>query len=133
MGSRGGPLWQRLSVSTPAQGSSHTAPAQGSSQAAPEQQPHSTSTPVVHVEHADGTCRTKPLPAAAAAGPTAHHPFWPWLDAWLQGRRLQASTQLRKLPFDFWGGLVGFLGYGLKDACPQPGEVPDAGLLFVDR
>ena len=40
----------------------------------------------VTLEDAQGRTETVPLTAlqpGEALGPTAHHPFWPWLDAWL--------------------------------------------------
>ena len=42
-----------------------------------------------------------------------------------------------QLPFDFWGGYVGYLGYELKAECGCPGRHvsshPDAALFLADR
>ena len=42
-----------------------------------------------------------------------------------------------ELPFDFWGGLVGYLGYELKAACggrqAHASPTPDAMLFLADR
>ena len=62
------------------------------------------------------------------------------MDSWLRSRRLCDVGHLQELHFDFWGGLVGYLGYGLKhQGCsggsadsPLP-QLPDAGLVFADR
>ena len=138
MGARGGPLWQRIRVSS----NSHAGSPQlsGSNPAVQTQaaQQHSgagsAAAPAVFMEDVQGRQHMQVLDhSREALGPTAKHPFWPWLDAWLRNRCLHASPELEQLPFDFWGGLVGFLGYGLKDAQPPLASVPDAGLVFADR
>ncbi len=47
------------------------------------------------------------------------------------------ESQASQLPFNFWGGLVGYLGYELKAECggahTHAATTPDAALFFADR
>ncbi len=42
-----------------------------------------------------------------------------------------------ELPFDFWGGFVGYIGYELKRECgaaaAHSAPTPDAAFSFADR
>ena len=64
--------------------------------------------------------------------------WWPFLEQLLASHRYGACEQADKeLPFDFWGGLVGYLGYELKaesggDAA-HTSSVPDAAFFLADR
>ncbi|KAJ9505007.1 hypothetical protein QJQ45_009505 [Haematococcus lacustris] len=67
-------------------------------------------------------------------------PFFLFLKNLVAELRLpQASTAADQgqLPFDFQGGLVGYLGYELKAECggeaAHPSPTPDAALLLADR
>ena len=61
--------------------------------------------------------------------------FWEWLDDHLEWQN--SSFKKNILPFEFWGGLVGFLGYELKAQCGSDNihhsTVPDAAFFFIDR
>ena len=64
--------------------------------------------------------------------------WWPFLEQLLASYRYQACEKADgELPFDFWGGLVGYLGYELKaesggDAA-HSSAVPDAAFFLADR
>lgn len=64
--------------------------------------------------------------------------WWPFLEQLLGSHRYQECDKAEKqLPFDFWGGLVGYLGYELKaesggDAA-HTSYVPDAAFFLADR
>ena len=64
--------------------------------------------------------------------------WWPFLEQLLASYRYQACEKADgELPFDFWGGLVGYLGYELKaesgsDAA-HSSTVPDAAFFVADR
>jgi hypothetical protein len=65
-------------------------------------------------------------------------PFLPYLSRLLGSHRLRvAPGDAVGLPFNFWGGLVGYLGYELKAECGgrgvHRGSAPDAGFLLSDR
>lgn len=60
--------------------------------------------------------------------------WWPYLEQLLDKFRCTFDVSL---PFDFCGGLVGYLGYELKAECgaeaPFRSELPDAAFFLVDR
>ncbi len=64
--------------------------------------------------------------------------WWPFFEQTLASYRyLECEKAHRELPFDFWGGLVGYLGYELKaetggDAA-HDSSVPDAAFFLADR
>ena len=161
MGGRGGPLWQRITYacqasmpSTPPTSQPMQQPSAEASAKPAQASPGPSADPggdagrpisgTVSVEDSQGITRHQALPALDSVSSGAYggsdQAFWAWLDNWLRSRRLAGSCQhLQGLPFDFWGGLVGYLGYGLKhQGCrdssggPLP-QLPDAGLLFADR
>ena len=64
--------------------------------------------------------------------------WWPLLEELLASHRFQATEQGgRELPFDFWGGLVGYLGYELKaesgGSAAHTSDLPDAAFFLADR
>ena len=64
--------------------------------------------------------------------------WWPFLEELLGSHRYQADEQARReLPFDFWGGLVGYLGYELKaesgGSAAHASDLPDAAFFLADR
>ena len=66
--------------------------------------------------------------------------FFDWLGRELSTYRCCISSiTAADLPFDFWGGLVGYIGYELKAECggqlvhTTPTQCPDASLFFTDR
>ena len=89
MGGRGGPLWRHVTFHLPPPGGSDPA-ALG----------------VLRCEDARGHVTT------------LHTSFLPWLDGTLRTLRCAVEEGAAEaLPFDFWGGLVGYLGYELKAEC----------------
>jgi para-aminobenzoate synthetase len=74
---------------------------------------------------------------------TGESSFWDWLNAELRSWRVSNGVENQKegssvLPFDFCGGLIGYLGYELKaDGCggkaAHVSTTPDATLFLVDQ
>jgi aminodeoxychorismate synthase component I len=60
-----------------------------------------------------------------------------YLKAWLPYPGSPTISQAQSLPFQFWGGFVGYFGYEFKQDCgfetPYPSPWPDVWLLFADR
>ena len=115
MGGRGGPLWRRITYKLPSL--EQFAAANGS---------RSTLT---------GTLTTTDAAARQNARRTT---FWAWLEAEMERWRCRVDpVAAAALPFNFWGGLVGYLGYELKAECggaaAHQADTPDAALLLVDR
>ena len=64
--------------------------------------------------------------------------WWPFLEELLGSHSYQADEQAgQELPFDFWGGLVGYLGYELKaesgGSAAHTSDLPDAAFFLADR
>jgi para-aminobenzoate synthetase len=64
--------------------------------------------------------------------------LWDFLERSCEQWQCGITSQLAAtLPFDFWGGYVGYLGYELKAECggsdTHQSELPDAALFRVDR
>ena len=64
--------------------------------------------------------------------------IWDYLKELLQAYKLPTSGSLaEQLPFDFWGGLVGYLGYELKAELgglhAHQAATPDAAMFLADR
>lgn len=64
--------------------------------------------------------------------------LWDFLERSCKQWQCRVTPQLAAtLPFDFWGGYVGYLGYELKAECggsdTHQSELPDAALFRVDR
>ncbi len=61
--------------------------------------------------------------------------FLDYIEAQL--REKKSSEHPQQLPFEFTGGLVGYLGYEIKAECDAPGSYdspyPDAAMFFADR
>lgn len=70
---------------------------------------------------------------------TQHHlSVWDYLRQQLQDNRLEIDDEIaQQLPFDFWGGYVGYLGYELKAECggdnAHQAQTPDAAMFLADR
>ncbi len=117
MGGRGGPLWQRITYQM-SSSTSAAVPAAG----------HTTAQHgVVLTEDVDGTQREEVVPS-----------FFCWLEQRLAQLRLsQQGSAAAELPFDFWGGFVGYLGYELKRECGfangHDAATPDAAMFLADR
>ena len=117
MGGGGGPLWQRITYWLPA----------------PEPQPQSRGSPAAE---AGGT-----LVIEGSVGPvrsTEGTPFFDWLEQQLRDRRCRRPLETAiGLPFNFWGGFVGYLGYELKAECgganSHAAPTPDAAFFLADR
>ncbi len=64
--------------------------------------------------------------------------LWDFLEQQLAAQRCRVSAEAAAaLPFDFWGGYVGYLGYELKAQCggsaAHASDLPDAALFCIDR
>lgn len=65
-------------------------------------------------------------------------PFMDYLEQELQDLELEVDGKVAEdLPFNFWGGFVGYLGYEMKAECGgelcHDSPFPDAAWYFVDR
>ena len=63
---------------------------------------------------------------------------WDYLRSQLCQHKLQIDEETaQQLPFDFWGGYVGYLGYELKAECggdnAHQAPTPDAAMFLADR
>ncbi len=89
--------------------------------------------PLGRLLHYDADCRS--LRVERKDGETQHLPESVLDYCARELKRLHADGP--KLPFDFIGGFVGYLGYELRCECgaesARSGPLPDAGLLFCDR
>ncbi len=64
--------------------------------------------------------------------------IWDYLRDQLGQHRIQIDDETaQQLPFDFWGGYVGYLGYELKAECGgdnvHQAPTPDAAMFLADR
>lgn len=154
MGGRGGPLWKRITYKLPPpteaphqnKSNEHAAvrpagdqcPSSGgasnsghAADTGTDSCEDSTSQPSpcagqFQIEHVDGTCTS------------SQQAFFEYLDAQLQRQKLRISSDAAsQLPFNFWGGFVGYLGYELKAECggknTHASGMPDTALFFCDR
>lgn len=111
MGARGGRLWRRITYCLPVQ---HCTASGGGTVTSIDADGHSTK---------------------------LETPFWDWLDEQLTTLRLspqaEKSAAAAALPFEFWGGLIGYLGYELKAECGgkavHVAGTPDAAFFLVDQ
>ncbi|KAG1659328.1 hypothetical protein FOA52_010376 [Chlamydomonas sp. UWO 241] len=116
MGGRctGGPLWRRITYRLP---------------------PPDASDACSHARLPMGTLEEED--ASGRVTSTSTH-FLPYLDDLLRRHRLSvAPGDADQLPFNFWGGLVGYLGFELKAECggrnAHASPTPDAAFLLADR
>ena len=119
MGGRGGPLWRRVHYHLPS---------------LEERKAHSTATEG-EAALPPGTLVETDALGRRAARRTA---LLPWLRALLARLRCRIDPALAAaLPFDFWGGLVGYWGYELKAECggaaAHASPLPDAAFFVADR
>lgn len=118
MGSAGGPLWQRVTYWLPP----------------PEEPSHADVSPAI--ASVGGTLITEN--SAGSISSTTGTCFFDWLDRELGEHRCRRSVEAAEaLPFDFWGGYVGYLGYELKAECggdnSHASSSPDAAFFLADR
>lgn len=64
--------------------------------------------------------------------------MWDHLGHQLKVHRIDIHDEsAQQLPFDFWGGFVGYLGYELKAECggdnAHEAATPDAAMFLADR
>ncbi|KAK9835181.1 hypothetical protein WJX81_004045 [Elliptochloris bilobata] len=108
MGARGGPLWRRVTYRLPAAG----APGPSNPGA---------------LELVDACGRQQRLRTT----------FLDWLEGELARWRVVDTRAAAALPFDFWGGCIGYLGYELKAECGgasrHAARTPDAAVFLADR
>lgn len=117
MGGAGGPLWQRVTYWLP--------PPE------PLAQPSRSPTSVA----AEGKLI---IEDSAGIVNTTETRFFDWLEEQLRSRRCRRPEETAAgLPFDFWGGFVGYLGYELKAECGaascHEAPTPDAAFFLADR
>lgn len=118
MGSRGGRLWKRLCFKLYPQKARSTN--------------NQLNTGIMEIENASGDRQT------------IHCRFFDFIDEqiahlkqlYYMGRQ-ESIDEFSALPFDFWGGFVGYLGYELKAECEgnnrYQSRLPDATLYLADR
>jgi para-aminobenzoate synthetase len=97
LGGPGGPLWRRVTYRLPSMAASNGSSGTG----AAADQPRGT----VTVRAADGSETRQ------------QGPLQPWIARFLEAHRVPVSGAQAGLPFDFWGGLVGYVGYEVKAEC----------------
>lgn len=118
MGGTGGPLWQRVTYWLPP----------------PEPLTQSNRSPATVA--AGGKLVVEDSNAIQSS--TTGTPFFDWLEQQLRTRRCRRPAETAAgLPFDFWGGFVGYLGYELKAECGgancHASSTPDAAFFLADR
>lgn len=166
MGGRGGALWRRVTYRLPPP-SSPLPPAGAAQMDATENGGSSSGAEGAGASGAADNCgasgsashsatATGPRTAAArdACGEvieewadghvvSSRQPFFEYLERQLAapGQRLVLDpadpADASNLPFDFWGGFAGYLGYELKAECggrnAHAAATPDAAMFFADR
>ena len=148
MGSRGGPLWCRVQYTLPPVPSQSEGFSKGKLQHACSSSNHNhvdSSSSGSSRESRDGSSTPEGLlHVTKADGSTEIHrqSIWTYLEQQLAVLQLEDATTLaaaaEQLPFNFWGGFVGYLGYELKAECggrQAHGAVdtPDAAFFFADQ
>ena len=135
MGGRGGQLWRRITYRLPPPPCQPLATNDGSDQPA-----------VLSSEPHLGA-----LPASSAVGGTLEEEdragrkvtlrpssFFAYLAGLMERNKMALSNDdAERLPFNFWGGLVGYLGYEIKAECggrnAHPSPTPDASFFLSDQ
>jgi len=117
MGGRGGRLWRRITYRLPAAEECAGMPA------------------ATHMPPRPGTVEQEDWRGEVTTTRTC---FLPFLSELLERNRLCVSeAEVMQLPFNFWGGLVGYLGFELKAECggraAHVSPTPDAAFLLSDR
>ncbi|CAG9467132.1 unnamed protein product [Pedinophyceae sp. YPF-701] len=120
MGGPGGRLWRRVTYRLP--------------------EPDAEDGPYVY---AGPGARTNPPPGdltvrdSAGGVEVLKQSIWEFLDAQLQRWTAASAAASQELPFDFWGGFVGYLGYELKAETGATrsyrSATPDAAFFLADR
>jgi len=64
--------------------------------------------------------------------------FWEWMTREMEEHSFQPSdADAAALPFNFWGGLVGYIGYEMKSECggtaAHSASTPDASFFLADQ
>ena len=63
--------------------------------------------------------------------------FLGWLEGELARWQVRDARAAAALPFDFWGGCTGYLGFELKaecgGSCRHAARTPDAAVFLADR
>ncbi|PRW59076.1 aminodeoxychorismate chloroplastic [Chlorella sorokiniana] len=135
MGGRGGSLWRRVEYRLPPVAA---AAAADSPNSVLQQAASANGT----AAHANGSSEapqgTLVLTAADSSEQRIATDFFGWLQGLLASHRCRVSPEdAASLPFDFWGGLVGYLGYELKAECGghavHASPTPDAAFLLADQ
>jgi para-aminobenzoate synthetase len=116
MGGSGGPLWRRITYDLP------------------------------DANHSHDVLGILTIIDAAGKRTTRQIGFWTWLEEELscyrcitigEGDEKGDGNASCRPPFDFWGGLVGYIGYEMKSQCggkaAYNAATPDAALFFADR
>ena len=97
-----------------------------------------------HQQHDSPPCQPDQKPGTLTLEDVNHHitqhqiSVWDYLQRQLQVLKLEiADETAQQLPFDFWGGFVGYLGYELKAECggenAHQAPTPDAAMFLADR
>lgn len=94
--------------------------------------------------HAEATHSVQQLPGTLTVEDASHGitqqsvSIWDYLRNQLHQHKIQLDEETaQQLPFDFWGGYVGYLGYELKAECGgdnvHQSPSPDAAMFLADR
>lgn len=113
LGGPGGPLWRRMTYTLAPPGSASddsAAPASGAAEA-----PHRGSW---LGRGAVGGCGTASVQLSDGTRTSERCTLQRWLERFMRQHVLPTDHPVASaLPFDFWGGLVGFVGYEMKAEC----------------
>lgn len=104
----------------------------------------SPSLPHSHCHHDNLPCESEQQHGTLTVENVNHHimqqqvSVWDYLQRQLQVLKLEVADETaQQLPFDFWGGFVGYMGYELKAECggenAHQAPTPDAAMFLADR
>ncbi|KAI7841835.1 hypothetical protein COHA_004364 [Chlorella ohadii] len=142
MGGRGGSLWRRVEYRLPPNAADAAAAVAGSGGSLGGPQHAAANGAAAHLGSGGGSSRppqgTLVLTAADGSEQRITTDFFGWLQALLASHCCRVSPEdAAALPFDFWGGLVGYLGYELKAECggraAHVSTTPDAAFFLADQ